>query len=195
LHTYPAGKPGVSFTIPGSVTGIGAGVFSGCTSLAVVTIPGNVTDIGAGVFSGCTSLAAIEVAGSNVKYSSVDGILYDKTQTTLHTYPAGKPGVSFTIPGSVISIGDGAFYGCTSLVSVTIPGSVTGIGYVAFFGCSSLASVTFEGTIALTGFDIGAFYGLGDLRAKFYATNPIKGTPGTYTTTAPIDEYSVWMKQ
>ena len=26
----------------------------------------------------------------------------------------------------------------------------------------------------------------GDLRAKFYATNPTNGTPGTYTTAAPV---------
>jgi hypothetical protein len=36
------------------------------------------------------------------------------------------------------SIGDRAFYQCTSLVTITIPSSVTSIGISAFYHCSSL---------------------------------------------------------
>jgi len=36
---------------------------------------------------------------------------------------------------------------------------------------------------------------LGDLRDKFYATDPTNGTPGMYTTTAPVGNTSVWTKQ
>ncbi len=39
-----------------------------------------------------------------------------------------------TIGGSVTSIGDCAFYNCSSLSSLDIPGSVTSIGYSAFAG-------------------------------------------------------------
>ena len=46
------------------------------------------------------------------------------------------------IPDSVTSIGDWAFYGCSSLSSITIPDSVTEIGFGAFYGCNSLSSVT-----------------------------------------------------
>ena len=47
---------------------------------------------------------------------------------------------SFTIPNSVTSIGDWAFYNCTGLTYVTIPDSVTNIGEWAFYGCSKLSS-------------------------------------------------------
>lgn len=47
-----------------------------------------------------------------------------------------------TIPSSVISIGVGAFYGCSGLTSVTIPNSVFSIDDYAFYGCSGLISVT-----------------------------------------------------
>lgn len=47
-----------------------------------------------------------------------------------------------TIPNSVTSIGDYAFFNCDSLTSVTIPNSVTSIGGSAFYWCDGLISVT-----------------------------------------------------
>ena len=48
---------------------------------------------------------------------------------------------SITIPDSVTSIGEGAFYNCTRLTSIVIPVGVTSIGGSAFKGCSGLASI------------------------------------------------------
>ncbi|MCD7902690.1 MAG: leucine-rich repeat protein [Oscillospiraceae bacterium] len=58
---------------------------------------------------------------------------------------------SVTIPDSVTSIGDYAFYECSSLTNVTIPDSVTSIGDYAFYECSSLTSVAIPDSVTSIG--------------------------------------------
>ena len=139
-----------SVTIPNSVTSIGGSAFSGCSGLTSVTIPNSVTSIGERAFSGCSGLTSIIVVGDNPNYSSIDGVLFDKQQTTLIQCPVGKQGAYF-IPNSVTSIGGSAFSGCSGLTSVTIPNSVTSIGERAFYGCSGLTSVTIPNSVTSIG--------------------------------------------
>ena len=131
-----------SVTIPESVTSINDYAFRGCSSLTSVTIPEGVTSIGNGAFGDCSSLHEIIVDDENFDFTSIKGALYSKDITELYCYPAGLMETSFTIPETVTSIGNRAFYGCSSLTSVTIPESVTSIEGCASQDCSSLASVT-----------------------------------------------------
>jgi hypothetical protein len=62
------------------------------------------------------------------------------------------------------------------------------IGDNTFRFCRNLTSVTFQGPV--TSGRLGSAFN-GDLRSKFLA-----GGAGTYTTTAPVNEYlAVWTKQ
>ena len=54
---------------------------------------------------------------------------------------------SITIPNSVKSIGNGAFSTCTNLTSITIPDSVISIGISAFFYCYGLVSVSIPNSV------------------------------------------------
>ena len=126
-----------SVTIPNSVTSIGTYAFQGCSSLSSVTIPNNVTSIEAGAFSGCSSLTSVIIPNG---VTNIDGVFYGCSSLT-----------SVTIPNSITSIGESAFEGCSSLTSVTIPESVRSIGYSAFSGCSSLTSITIPNSIRSIG--------------------------------------------
>ena len=149
-------------TLPGGLAGIGASAFYECTGLTSITIPGSVTNIGDRAFLRCTGLMAITVDALNASYSSSDGVLFNKGQTTLVQCPGGKAG-SYTVPNSVTNIGGDAFapwpanglggFGwCTSLTSVTIPNSVTSIGKNAFLYCSSLTSITIPNSVTSIGY-------------------------------------------
>ena len=139
-----------------SVTSIGYWAFRDCTGLTSITIPNSVTSV-YGAFGGCTGLTSINVASDNNCYSSNNGVLFNKKKTELIGYPAGKSQTSYTIPNSVTSIGDGAFYGCTGLTSITIPNSVTSIGDEAFEYCTGLTSITIPNSVTSIG--CWAFYG------------------------------------
>ena len=58
---------------------------------------------------------------------------------------------SVTIGNGVTSVGDYAFSDCTSLTSVNIPDSVVSLGNSAFSGCTSLTSVTIGNSVTSIG--------------------------------------------
>ena len=133
--------------LPSNLVSIGSHAFYDCSSLSSIVIPASVTTIGNYAFWDCTSLEEVVVESANQEYSSCDGVLYNKQQTTLITYPAGKAG-SFAIPDSVNTIGDYAFYNAEKMVAVIIPDHVVSIGDSAFRGCTSIQTLEIPGSVS-----------------------------------------------
>ena len=90
-------------TIPDSVSSIGNNVFYNCSNLKTVAIGKGVTTIGENAFSNCSNLESINVSELNNAYSSINGILYDKQQTSILIVP-DKINGEIIIPESVFSI-------------------------------------------------------------------------------------------
>ena len=82
---------------------------------------------------------------------SGSGAMYDQRFPSAQWYGNGSRVKSAVIAEGATSIGDWAFYNCTSLTSVTIPDSVTRIGDWAFEGCRSLTSVTIPNSVKRIG--------------------------------------------
>ena len=179
-----------SIEIPSSMTSIDYATFEGCSGLTSIVIPENIRSIGTEVFLHCSSLTKIYVDRKNDKFSSVDGVLFNKEETNLIICPEGKSG-KYEAPDSVKSIDAMAFRECSNLTSVEIPNSVTEIGWDAFSGCSSLSSIKIPSSVKSIGYY--AFEGCSSLTiwcdpdsvAERYAIN--NGIPYMYIETSIPD--------
>jgi hypothetical protein len=134
-----AGKSKLTqIVIPNSVKTIGSNAFKDCIRVSTLEIGTGVTSIGAHAFENCP-----------ITYLHLpDGL------QTIGSYAfAGCRNVagSMSIPSSVTSVGEGAFYQCSGLNSVSIGSGVTSIAAKTFQGCSSFASITIPSEVTSIG--------------------------------------------
>ncbi len=127
--------------------------FNDCKELTSVTIPSSVKNIGSCVFFDCEELKSIKVDSKNKKFSSKKGVLFNKKKTKVICYPPKKAGKSYTIPKTVTTIGDFAFYRCRKLKTVKILNKVKKIGECAFAICDKLKTIKIGSGVTKIGKD------------------------------------------
>lgn len=169
--------------IPDSVTRIDSEAFAYCSGLTNVWIGTGVTQIEEWAFRGCTGLAAVNVVPGNSAFSSVDGVLFNRSQTRLILFPAGKTG-HYEVPGTVTEIAGEAFARCTGLTNIYISGSVTTIGNWAF-DRTGLQRVSIPDSVSFLG--TGAFSGCKDLATATLGTGLREIAPRTFERTGLFD--------
>ena len=180
LILYPQGKTDVSFTVPETVTKLGAcscmnaqfetldlknveeigdrALFN-ANKLTSFNVPAGLTTIPEGAVSG-NKIKNIFVAEGNLNYKDIDGVLFTKDGKTLLQFPRGRGYASdtryeYVVPEGTEIIGSASFAYCHQK-KVTIAMSVTKINDHAFYDCSNLGEVVMpEG--ALTEIGASAF--------------------------------------
>ncbi len=160
-----------SFTFTGTLTYIGDNAFANCTALHtdLSSLPSSLTYIGSQAFRNCYTscgnvnigagttvgglafdacgVAAINFDNSHPKYSSVNGVVFNKDKTVLVRYPSGKTDVNYTVPATVTQLDAYAFHRALYLENVTIPSSVTTLGAYTFAACRKLNNVALPGSV------------------------------------------------
>ena len=175
LVNYPIGDGKTSYTMPASVTVIGAnsmrnnkvmtsislspalttieaGAFNYCAVRSFV-IPAGVSSIGSQAFSGNENLEEFIVDASNPWLCSEGGMLLTKDKKRLLF---GISKATIDIPEGVVEICEGAFYRYPTVRTVNISSTVKEIGQSAFSTCASLTRINFSTGVEVIG--LQAFY-------------------------------------
>lgn len=147
--------------IPSDLVSIGDHAFSGCKSLTAVALPASLQSLGENAFSNCINIESLSVDTRNMYfYSRADGVDFNciiaisPNGQSVNKVVAGCknsviPTSSSSRPATVI--GQGAFYGCSSLESILIPYGVTEIEESAFESCSGLGGITIPSSVTTIG--------------------------------------------
>ena len=155
----------ITVTFEEGVETIGTEVFKNCGALKTVNFPASLVSVAEGdespftnMFYGCGSIDKVNIAEGNVKYASVDGIVYGYTEkgeegskenviTDLLYCPVGASGVDgvVDIPKTIERIFAGAFKNNKNIIEIKFSEGIEGdldIGEDAFNGCQKLAAIT-----------------------------------------------------
>lgn len=156
-----------SVTVADGVTKIGGYAFENCENLSNITLPDSLTTICERVFDNTAYFDDSENWENGVLYVghylvAADVPVPEKfgvkagTKCIAENVFAGCDITSVTIPDSVVSIGNSAFYLCENLESVKLG---TGVKYIydsAFSDCTKLKDITVDDNIVYMGEEVFA---------------------------------------
>ncbi len=129
-----------SISLPNNLASIMKQTFMDCSALTEIDIPYYVDEIGESAFENCESLVSFEMPVAVINVSSrlfyndvnLESLTLSEYTTSIGSYAFYNcPKLETSIPNSVTSISEGAFYNFAKNISV--PKNVTSIGRYAFY--------------------------------------------------------------
>ena len=158
LNAFSNTKGLKTLVIPEGVTTIAKEAIMFCDDLTHISIPASVEEIGDYAINACYSLESITVDEGNKHFGAFDGVLMDKAQTRLITYPANKAGNTYTIPNTVKNIDEKAFVYLRHMTSLIVPASVSNLSFNMFVAAYSLEEINVDPANTAYSSDDGVLY-------------------------------------
>ena len=128
--------------------------FASATNLKKLTLPASIEKIGTGAFSGCSALESVYISNLDAWLGiEFENGLANPLYNTADLYLNNSKLTALTLPATLTSLGNWAFYGCTSLQSVTFAqgAQLSEIGNSAFAKCTALRSISFPSSLTTIG--------------------------------------------
>ncbi|MEY8707812.1 leucine-rich repeat protein [Bacteroides faecichinchillae] len=150
--------------LPASTLIIEQNAFKNSTALTKLSIPSNTEILTPS--TGCKNLSHISIASGNTHYTSMDGVVYNKSGEILVWFPEGIMGANIQFSPTLKSIGDYALQKC-KIRSIVLPNSLSSIGKQAFCeseiesvilpdGLRSVSTGLFQNCKSLTSVTLGS---------------------------------------
>ena len=172
-----------SLNLPSTLTNIGNSAFYGCSGISgVIPLPNTLTTIGSSAFDGCTGITEFIVPETNQNLSSLNGVVFNKSQTTLTLYPPGKKG-AYTIPNNVDIIITDAFRSCSGITTITLPNSLHTIENFTFSGCGGITDFIVSETNQYFSSQNGVLFNKPQTSLMLYP----RGKRGAYVVPSSVD--------
>lgn len=124
-----------NIVIPDTVTSIGSEAFRGCSSLASVELPSNLATLSYLSFGDCVALSSITIPKTLVTYNS-SILVYGPFEGCTHLYTA-------TLEEGATTVCDRLFRG-SAVETVSLPSTLRTIEQYAFYNCTNLKSIYFS---------------------------------------------------
>ncbi len=147
-----------SISFPEGLMSIGTRAFEG-QRLTSVSLPASLTAMGVHALTYSTSnnnsFQTFTLAEGNVNFALDEGFAFIQKETDgdkLLFCVSGKENVgAYSIPATVASVAENAFYGAQSMTSVTVPENITSLSKGMFSYCSSLTTAQLPAALASIG--------------------------------------------
>ncbi len=129
-----------------SLEQIGSTALIACSLIESITLPSTLSEVGDGLFSSCSSLTELIVESADFVYDS--GVLYNADRSKVVGSLCAVVEGDVALDASVVELSPRAFYDCDGITSLTLS-SISDIPQWAFAFCDSLETASLSEAASL----------------------------------------------